>query len=61
MVQFRLDKRSPAPIYRQIMDMVLAGIDRHDPAGRNLPTIREMAVELAVNPNTIVKAIRSCR
>ena len=57
MVDFRLDKKSPVPFYRQIEDMVLAGISSGaiEPGDR-LPTIRDMAVKLEVNPNTVVKA-----
>jgi len=57
MVQFKLDKKSPVPFYRQIVDMVLAGISSGaiEP-GERLPTIREMAVKLEVNPNTVVRA-----
>ena len=57
MIDFQLDKRSPVPFYRQITDMVLAGIASGTIApGEKLPTIRELAVRLEVNPNTIVKA-----
>jgi GntR family transcriptional regulator len=57
MVDFKLDKKSPVPFYRQIVDMVLAGISSGaiEPGDR-LPTIRDMAVKLEVNPNTVVKA-----
>ena len=56
-VNFKLDKKSPVPFYRQIVDMVLAGISSGAIApGDRLPTIREFAVTLEVNPNTIVKA-----
>ncbi len=57
MIDFVLDKRSPVPFYRQIADQVLAGVSRGAIApGDRLPTIREMAVNLEVNPNTVVKA-----
>jgi GntR family transcriptional regulator len=57
MVDFKMDKKSPVPFYRQIVDMVLAGISTGAIApGDRLPTIRDMAVNLEVNPNTVVKA-----
>jgi GntR family transcriptional regulator len=57
MVEFDLDKKSPVPFYRQVVDIVLAGIStRRISPGEKLPTIRDLAVTLEVNPNTIVKA-----
>jgi GntR family transcriptional regulator len=57
MVEFELDKKSPVPFYRQICDMVLAGISTGKiTPGDKLPTIRDLAVKLEVNPNTVVKA-----
>lgn len=57
MVEFRLDSKSGVPIYRQIMDQIRHGIasGRLRPA-EQLPTVRALAVELAVNPNTVIKA-----
>ncbi|MFZ5825785.1 MAG: GntR family transcriptional regulator [Bacillota bacterium] len=52
-----IDPSSGTPIYRQIVDQVrqavASGVLR---AGDRLPSVRDMAVELAVNPNTIAKA-----
>jgi GntR family transcriptional regulator len=62
MINFRLDKKSPVPFYRQIIDMVLAGISAGSILpGEKLPTIREAAVNLEVNPNTIAKAYSQLR
>ena len=53
----RIDSQSGVPIYRQIASQieqaVLSGVLR---AGDKLPGVRELAVELAVNPATVVKA-----
>ncbi len=57
MVDFRLDKKSFVPFYRQIVDMILSGIAAGTLLpGERLPTIRDLAVRLEVNPNTVVKA-----
>lgn len=57
--EFRLDTACGVPIYRQIIDQVLAGIATGTlrPAAQ-LPTVRQVAVDLAVNPNTVVRAYR---
>ncbi len=54
-----LDHHSGVPIYRQIITQILYGIAREDlQPGTQLPTVRQLAVELSVNPNTIVKAYK---
>jgi len=56
---FHLDPASGVPVYRQIIDQVLAGIaSRSLAAGDQLPTVRQVAVDLAINPNTVVRAYR---
>jgi GntR family transcriptional regulator len=60
-VQFaiRLDIKSGIPIYRQIMDQVTAGIAAGSVRpGDQLPTVRQLAVDLSVNPNTVIRAYR---
>ena len=57
--QFALDQRSGVPVYRQIIDQVLGGIAAGKlRAGDQLPTVRQLAVDLAINPNTVVRAYR---
>jgi GntR family transcriptional regulator len=57
MINLKLDKQSYVPFYRQIVDMILSGISAGTILpGERLPTIRDLAVKLEVNPNTIVKA-----
>jgi GntR family transcriptional regulator len=57
--QFALDQRSGVPVYRQIIDQVLGGIASGKlRAGDQLPTVRQLAVDLAINPNTVVRAYR---
>ena len=56
---FRLDMASGVPVYRQIMDQVMGGMASGALApGDQLPTVRQLAVDLAVNPNTVVRAYR---
>jgi GntR family transcriptional regulator len=57
MIAFVLDSKSGVPIYRQIQDQVRYGIAAGLLLpGEQLPTVRALAVELAVNPNTVIKA-----
>src|SRR5438874_10280894 len=56
---FRLDLASGVPVYRQIIDQVLGGMAAGTlAAGTQLPTVRQVAVDLAINPNTVVRAYR---
>jgi GntR family transcriptional regulator len=57
--EFRLDTTSGVPFYRQIIDQVLFGIasGRLQP-GAQLPTARQLAVDLAINLNTVAKAYK---
>lgn len=57
--RFHLDLHSGVPVYRQIIDQVRGGIAAGAlKAGDQLPTVRQLAVDLAVNPNTVVRAYR---
>jgi len=56
---FRLDNHSGVPVYRQLIDRVQAGIASGAlTAGAQLPTVRQVAVDLAINPNTVSRAYR---
>ena len=54
-----LDYRDTRPIYAQIVDgyreQIAAGILR---SGDKLPSVRELAAELSINPNTIQRSYR---
>jgi GntR family transcriptional regulator len=57
--RFQLDLHSGMPVYRQIIDQVRGGIaSSFLTAGDQLPTVRQLAVDLAINPNTVVRAYR---
>lgn len=56
---FRLDLHSGVPVYRQIIDQVMGGMAAGALAGGDqLPTVRQVAVDLSINPNTVVRAYR---
>ena len=56
---FRLDLHSGVPVYRQIIDQVIGGIATGSLAGGDqIPTVRQLAVDLAINPNTVIRAYR---
>jgi GntR family transcriptional regulator len=58
-VHFQLDTASGVPFYRQILDQVLAGIATGALVrGERLPTVRALAVDLAVNLNTVARAYK---
>jgi GntR family transcriptional regulator len=56
-MQFSIDQHSGVPFYRQIIDQVQFAIanGRLSCADR-LPTVRQLAVELKINPNTVARA-----
>src|ERR1700683_4996096 len=56
---FRLDVHSGVPVYRQLIDQVLGAIATGMlRSGDQLPTVRQVAVDLAINPNTVMRAYR---
>lgn len=57
--RFHLDQNSGVPVYRQIIDQVRGGVASGALApGHQLPTVRQLAVDLEINPNTVVRAYR---
>jgi GntR family transcriptional regulator len=56
-LSFRLDGSSGVPFYRQIIQQIEQAIlAKRLLPGDKLPTIRALAIELKINPNTIAKA-----
>ncbi len=58
-MEISLDLKSGVPFYRQIIERVKFGIagGRLTP-GDQLPTVRRLAADLSVNPNTVIRAYR---
>jgi GntR family transcriptional regulator len=56
-IEFSLDPRSGAPFYKQIILQVeMAIADGRLSQGDQLPTVRSLAVDLEINPNTVARA-----
>lgn len=56
-MQIRVDPQSAEPIFEQIAFAVKNALARGTAApGDRLPSVRELARELAINPNTVVRA-----
>ena len=52
-----MDLKSGVPFYRQIVDQIRYGIaSKRLLPGEQLPTVRDLAVQLEINPNTARKA-----
>jgi GntR family transcriptional regulator len=58
-IEFFLARRSAVPTYMQLVQQVRQAVRLGllEPGDR-LPTVREVASQLAVNPNTVLKAYR---
>jgi DNA-binding transcriptional regulator YhcF (GntR family) len=54
-----VDSASPLPPYEQVRASLAAQInDRTLPVGTKLPTVRKLAADLGIAPNTIARAYR---
>ena len=56
-IRIQLDIKSGVPFYRQVIDQVKSAIATGQVGpGDRLPTVRQLAVDLSVNPNTVSRA-----
>ena len=56
-MKLEIDGKSGVPFYRQIIDQVQFAIANNSLAtGDRLPTVRQLAVDLKINPNTVSRA-----
>lgn len=54
-----IDQNSGTPVYMQITEQIKKAISIGIfEVGKPIPTIREIALQLRINPNTVAKAIR---
>lgn len=59
MVPLRLNPTSGTPLYVQLVELLKHSIDAGSiKAGDQLPSVRRMAEDLVINPNTVVRAYR---
>src|ERR1700733_6731158 len=59
MISFRVDGRSGVPPYLQLVQQVRQAVRMGVlDVGDQLPTVKEVVAELAINPNTVQKAYR---
>lgn len=56
---FDIQPDSAVPIYEQIVSQIIYGIAAGDlPPGSTIPSVRELAEKLVVNPNTVSRAFQ---
>lgn len=53
----RIDPASPDPLFEQVVFAIKSAVAKGSAAaGDKLPSVRELARELSINPNTVVRA-----
>lgn len=58
-MHFSIDSKSGVPFYRQIIEQTKFAMARGAlQTGDRLPTVRQLAVDLSINPNTVIRAYR---
>lgn len=58
-MKLAIDKNVPIPAYQQVVDGISVAVERGDLArGSRLPSVRNLAVDLGLNVNTVARAYR---
>ncbi len=58
-MKIQIDTKSGVPFYRQIIEQIKYAVARGRLGpGDRLPTVRQLAVDLSINPNTVIRAYR---
>lgn len=58
-MEIKIDNKSGVPFYRQIIEQIKFAVARGGlEPGSQLPTVRQLAVDLSINPNTVIRAYR---
>ena len=58
-MKISIDITSATPVFMQLIDQIRDGVTRGELVpGTPLPTIRQLATDLKLNPNTVAKAYR---
>ncbi len=58
-MRIRIDYHSGKPVYKQIVEEFIKGIGMGEfENNSSLPSVRELAEKLSINPNTVAKAYR---
>ena len=59
MIMIRINQQSKIPIFRQLIEEIKLKIASGELSkGEQLPSVREMAVSLSLNPNTVMKSYK---
>lgn len=58
-MQISIDERLPEPVFSQLISQIRSAVlNGNIQSGAPLPSIRQLAIELQLNPNTVAKAYR---
>jgi GntR family transcriptional regulator len=56
---FKINPSNGTPVYEQVVNQVVAAIANGDlRAGEMIPSVRQLSLQLAINPNTVSRAYR---